>query len=141
EIPGIDLLKEATGSMDQASQIIGSTNLTVLSGDDSMTLPLLSIGGRGVVSVVGNLVPADMLALLAAFEAGDLTTARTWHHKLFSLCRDLLGLASNPIPIKAAMQMVGRDTGEVRLPLVPLDDAGRQRLEAVLATYGAVPKG
>jgi 4-hydroxy-tetrahydrodipicolinate synthase len=141
EIPGIDLLKEATGSMDQASQIIGSTNLTVLSGDDSMTLPLLSIGGRGVVSVVGNLVPADMLALLAAFEAGDLTTARTWHHKLFSLCRDLLGLASNPIPIKAAMQMVGRDTGEVRLPLVPLDDAGRQRLEAVLATYGPVPKG
>ena len=141
EIPGIDLLKEATGSMDQASQVIGTTNLTVLSGDDSMTLPLLSIGGRGVVSVVGNLVPADMKALLAAFDAGDLTAARCWHHKLFSLCRDLLGLASNPIPIKAAMQMVGRDTGEVRLPLVPLDDASRQRLEAVVTAYGPIPQG
>lgn len=141
EIPGIDLLKEATGSMDQASQVISNTDLTVLSGDDSMTLPLLAIGGRGVVSVVGNLVPADMQALLAAFEAGDLTEARRWHHKLFSLCRDLLGLASNPIPIKAAMQMAGRDSGEVRLPLVPLDEAGRQRLEAVLAAYGEVPRG
>lgn len=140
EIPGIDLLKEATGSMDQASQVIGTTDLTVLSGDDSMTLPLLSIGGRGVVSVVGNLVPADMRALLAAFDAGDLAGARCWHHKLFGLCRDLLGLASNPIPIKAAMQMAGRDTGEVRLPLVPLDDAGRQRLETVLAAYGNVPR-
>lgn len=141
EIPGIDLLKEATGSMDQASQVIGNTDLTVLSGDDSMTLPLLSIGGRGVVSVVGNLVPADMNALLAAFEAGDLAAARCWHHKLFSLCRDLLGLASNPIPIKAAMKMTGRDTGEVRLPLLPLDDAGRQRLETVLKGYGNIPQG
>ncbi|MBL6712458.1 MAG: 4-hydroxy-tetrahydrodipicolinate synthase [Pirellulales bacterium] len=141
EIPGIDLLKEATGSMDQASQVIGNTDLTVLSGDDSMTLPLLSIGGRGVVSVVGNLVPADMKALLAAFDAGDLAAARCWHHKLFSLCRDLLGLASNPIPIKAAMKMAGRDTGEVRLPLLPLDDAGRQRLESVLKGYGDIPQG
>ncbi len=141
EIPGIDLVKEATGSMDQASQVIGTTDLTVLSGDDSMTLPLLSIGGRGVVSVVGNLVPADMKALLAAFEAGDLAAARCWHHTLFSLCRDLLGLASNPIPIKAAMQMVGRDTGEVRLPLVPLDEASRRRLEAVIKAYGPVPQG
>jgi 4-hydroxy-tetrahydrodipicolinate synthase len=106
-----------------------------------MTLPLLSIGGRGVVSVVGNLVPADMKALLAAFEAGDLAAARCWHHTLFSLCRDLLGLASNPIPIKAAMQMVGRDTGEVRLPLVPLDEASRRRLEAVIKAYGPVPQG
>ena len=91
--------------------------------------------------MVGNLVPADMKALLAAFDAGDLTAARCWHHKLFSLCRDLLGLASNPIPIKAAMQMVGRDTGEVRLPLVPLDDTSRQRLEAVVTAYGPIPQG
>jgi 4-hydroxy-tetrahydrodipicolinate synthase len=136
ELPGIAMLKEATGSMDQASQVLAATDLTVLSGDDSMTLPLLAIGGRGVVSVVGNLVPADMKALCDAFDAGDLAQARSLHAKLFTLCRDLLGLASNPIPIKAAMAMVGRDTGEIRLPLVPLEPAAAQKLRQVLAAYG-----
>ena len=136
ELPGIAMLKEATGSMDQASQILAATDLTVLSGDDSMTLPLLAVGGRGVVSVVGNLVPAVMKALCDAFDAGDLARARVLHLKLFSLCRDLLGLASNPIPIKAAMAMVGRDTGEIRLPLVPLEPALSDKLRGVLAAYG-----
>jgi 4-hydroxy-tetrahydrodipicolinate synthase len=136
ELPGIAMLKEATGSMDQASQILAATDLTVLSGDDSMTLPLLAVGGRGVVSVVGNLVPADMKALCDAFDAGDLARARVLHLKLFSLCRDLLGLASNPIPIKAAMAMVGRDTGEIRLPLVPLEPALSDKLRGVLTAYG-----
>jgi 4-hydroxy-tetrahydrodipicolinate synthase len=136
ELPGIALVKEATGVMDQASQIIGATDLTVLSGDDSMTLPLLSIGGRGVVSVVGNIVPADLKSLIDAFDAGDLATARTWHHRLFGLCRELLGMASNPIPIKAAMAMLGRDTGEVRLPLVPLEPALADKLRGLLRAYG-----
>jgi 4-hydroxy-tetrahydrodipicolinate synthase len=136
ELPGIAMLKEATGSMDQASQILAATDLTVLSGDDSMTLPLLAVGGRGVVSVVGNLVPADMKALCDAFDVGDLARARVLHLKLFSLCRDLLGLASNPIPIKAAMAMVGRDTGEIRLPLVPLEPALSDKLRGVLTAYG-----
>jgi 4-hydroxy-tetrahydrodipicolinate synthase len=139
EVPSIAMVKEATGSMDQASQVLAATDLTVLSGDDSLTLPLLSIGGRGVISVVGNLVPADMKALCDAFDAGDLAAARAWHLKLFSLCRDLLGLASNPIPIKAALAMLGRDTGEVRLPLVPLEPAAADRLREVLATYGLTP--
>ena len=136
ELPGIAMVKEATGLMDQASQIIGATDLTVLSGDDSMTLPLLAIGGRGVISVVGNLVPADMKALFDAFETGDLASARAWHHRLFSLCRDLLGLSSNPIPIKAALAMLGRDSGEVRLPLVALEPAQADKLRGVLRTYG-----
>jgi len=136
ELPGIAMLKEATGSMDQASQILAATDLTVLSGDDSMTLPLLAVGGRGVISVVGNLVPADMKALCDAFDAGDLAKARALHLKLFGLCRDLLGLASNPIPIKTAMAMVGRDTGEIRLPLVPLEPALSDKLRGVLAAYG-----
>jgi 4-hydroxy-tetrahydrodipicolinate synthase len=136
ELPGIALLKEATGSIDQASQILAATDLTVLSGDDSLTLPLLSIGGRGVVSVVGNLVPADMKGLIDAFDAGDLEAARAAHHRLFTLCRDLLGLASNPIPIKRAMAMVGRDTGDVRLPLVPLEQPLADRLRTVLREYG-----
>jgi 4-hydroxy-tetrahydrodipicolinate synthase len=136
ELPGIAMVKEATGSMDQASQLLAATDLTLLSGDDSMTLPLLAIGGRGVISVVGNLVPADMKALCDAFDAGDLAGAQTLHHRLFGLCRDLLGLASNPIPIKAALAMLGRDTGEVRLPLVPLDPPLATKLRAALASYG-----
>ncbi|MGA1617657.1 MAG: 4-hydroxy-tetrahydrodipicolinate synthase [Planctomycetia bacterium] len=136
ELPGIAMVKEATGSMDQASQVLAGTDLTVLSGDDSMTLPLLAVGGRGVVSVVGNLVPADMKALVDAFDAGDLAEAQRLHAKLFSLGRDLLGLASNPIPIKAALKMVGRDTGEVRLPLVPLAAEPAARLHRLLADYG-----
>ena len=138
-LPGIAMVKEATGSMDQASQILAATDLTVLSGDDSMTLPLLSIGGRGVISVVGNIVPADMKALCDAFDAGDLAKARALHHKLFALGRDLLGLASNPIPIKAAMAMLGRDTGDVRLPLVSLEMPLADRLRQVLTAYGLQP--
>jgi 4-hydroxy-tetrahydrodipicolinate synthase len=136
ELPGIAMVKEATGLMDQASQVLASTDLTVLSGDDSMTLPLLAIGGRGVISVVGNIVPGDMKALCDAFDAGDLVRARALHHKLFGLGRDLLGLASNPIPIKAAMAMLGRDTGDVRLPLVSLEAPLAARLRQVLVAYG-----
>ena len=136
ELPGIAMVKEATGSMDQASQILAATDLTVLSGDDSMTLPLLAIGARGVVSVVGNLVPADMKALIDAFEAGDMHAARMQHYRLFTLCRDLLGLASNPIPIKSALAMMGRDTGDVRLPLVNLEKPLQDKLRGVLRDYG-----
>jgi 4-hydroxy-tetrahydrodipicolinate synthase len=136
EIPGIVAVKESTGSMDQASQILAGSQLTVLSGDDSLTLPLLSIGGSGVVSVVGNIVPKDVKALIAAWNAGDVVAAQRCHHKLFPLCRDMLGLATNPIPIKAAMELLGRDTGEVRMPMTRLDDAGLQKLRGTLQAYG-----
>lgn len=136
ELPNVAMVKEATGSMDQASQILALTDLTLLSGDDSLTLPLLAIGGRGVISVVGNIVPQDMIALLAAFDSGDLAGARNWHRKLFPLCRDMLGLATNPIPIKAAMKLLGRDTGELRMPMTPLDRAGETRLHKTLVNYG-----
>lgn len=136
QLPQVVAVKEATGSMDQASQIAALCNLTILSGDDSLTLPLLSIGGRGVVSVVGNIVPRDMKALVAAFEAGDMTEALRWHRKLFPLCRDLLGAATNPIPIKTAMRLLGRDTGELRLPLCGMDSAGEAKLRQTLGGYG-----
>ncbi|HSG70484.1 MAG TPA: 4-hydroxy-tetrahydrodipicolinate synthase, partial [Planctomycetaceae bacterium] len=136
EHPNIVAVKEATGSMDQASAIIAQSDLTVLSGDDSLTLPLMSIGGRGVVSVVGNIVPKDVLAMLSAFESGDLEEARRLHYKLFRLCRDLLGLATNPIPIKTAMRLVGRDAGELRLPMTPLDETQEANLRTTLTAYG-----
>lgn len=138
ELKNIALVKEATGSLDQASQIISATDLTVLSGDDSLTLPLMAIGGRGVISVVGNIVPRDMLALTGAMDRGDIAEARRWHHKLFPLCRDMLGLATNPIPIKAAMKLLGRDPGEMRLPMTELDDSGMIRLKRTLADYGVL---
>jgi 4-hydroxy-tetrahydrodipicolinate synthase len=136
KLPNIVAIKEATGSMDQASAIAALCDLTILSGDDSLTLPLLSIGGRGVISVVGNIVPRDMKALLAVFEAGKITEAIRWHYKLFALCRDLLGAATNPIPIKTAMKMLGRDTGELRLPLCAMDSAGEAKLRQTLKDYG-----
>lgn len=138
EIPNITMVKEATGSMDQASQVLCSTDLTVLSGDDSLTLPLMAIGGRGVISVVGNIVPSDMIQLCKAFDSGDMAQALHWHKRLFPLCRDMLGLATNPIPIKAAMKLLGRDTGELRMPMTPLSAELEARLRTTLATYGVL---
>ena len=137
ELRSIVGVKESTGSMDQASQILAlCENLTLLSGDDSLTLPLLALGGRGVISVAGNIVPADIQKMLAAHRGGNLEEARRWHYKLFPLCRDMLGLATNPIPIKAAMKMLGRDTGEVRLPMTNLTQNESNRLAATLRAYG-----
>ncbi|HZU36761.1 MAG TPA: 4-hydroxy-tetrahydrodipicolinate synthase [Gemmataceae bacterium] len=136
EIPSIVAIKEATGSLDQASHIASLCNLTILSGDDSLTLPLMSIGGRGVVSVVGNLVPRDLKALVAAYDAGRTEEALRLHRKLFPLCRDLLSVATNPIPVKAALKVLGRGTGELRLPLCPLDATGETRIAQTLRAYG-----
>jgi 4-hydroxy-tetrahydrodipicolinate synthase len=136
EVPSVVAIKEATGSLDQASHIASLCDLTILSGDDSLTLPLLSVGGRGVVSVVGNFVPRDMKALIAAYEAGRTAEALAWHRKLFTLCRDMLSVATNPIPVKAALKLLGRDSGELRLPLCPLDAAGEGRVAATLRAYG-----
>ena len=86
--------------------------------------------------MVGNIVPRDMIALLDAWKNGDIAGAQKWHTRLFTLCRDLLSLSTNPIPIKAAMQMLGRDTGDLRLPMTPLDDAGQQKLRRTLTEYG-----
>ncbi len=138
ERPNISLVKEATGSMDQASQILSGSDLTLLSGDDSLTLPLMSMGGRGVISVVGNILPKDVIALISALDSGDLAEARRWHHKLFPLCRNMLGMSTNPIPIKAAMKMLGRDTGELRMPMMPLSAKQEECLQATLTEYGAL---
>jgi 4-hydroxy-tetrahydrodipicolinate synthase len=96
----------------------------------------MSVGGEGVISVVGNIVPKDMLAMVNAYAKGDVKGALEWHQRLFPLCRDTLGLATNPIPIKAAMKILGRDTGELRLPMTPLDASGEAKLRKTLTGYG-----
>lgn len=134
--PTIVAVKESTGSMDQTSQILSASDLTVLSGDDSLTLPMLALGGSGVISVAGNLIPEDVRAMVVAFREGNADEARRRHHQLFPLFRDMLSLSTNPIPIKAAMQLCGRDCGGVRLPLTPLNDNQLARLRKTLTDYG-----
>lgn len=136
ELKNIALVKEATGSLDQASQTRALTNLTILSGDDSLTIPLMSVGGEGAISVVGNIVPKDMIAMISAFAAGNTAEALRIHLKLFPLCRDMLGLSTNPIPIKCAMKMLGRDNGDLRLPMTPLTSAEEAKLKQSLVNYG-----
>jgi 4-hydroxy-tetrahydrodipicolinate synthase len=125
-------IKEASGSLDQVSEILLHTDLTVLSGDDSLTLPMLAVGAEGVISVAANLVPRDVIALIDAFRRGDLTEARRLHARLFTLCRALLGVATNPIPVKKALAMLGRGNGELRLPLGPPDERGYETLRRIL---------
>ena len=132
-------IKEASGSMDQVSDVLARTDLTVLSGDDSLTLPMMALGAEGVVSVVANLIPRDVIALVDAFRQGDLAGARRLHVKLFPLCRDLLGVATNPIPVKTAMALLGRGNGELRLPMCPVDERGVTALRGSLVRYGLLP--
>jgi len=129
-------VKEAAGSLDQVSELVVRTDLTILSGDDSLTLPMLAVGAEGVVSVIGNLVPRDVMALLEAFASSRTEVARDLHQRLFPLCRDLLGLAPNPIPVKTALSLLGRGNGELRLPLCPLDNRSNELLIKSLTSYG-----
>ena len=135
EHPRIIAVKEATGSLDIASEIALLTDrdrFSIISGDDSLTLPLMAIGGSGVISVLTNLLPDRVKALVDAAAGGDFEEARRLHLGLFELCRGCLNLATNPIPIKAAMHLAGRDTGELRLPLTPLEDDGVAALTKLL---------
>lgn len=136
EIENIVAIKDATGRMDHVSEVATRCDLTILSGDDSMTLPIASVGGKGVISVVANIVPADVKALTDLILEGDLVSARQWHNKLFALSRNMLSLATNPIPIKAAVSMLNLASEELRLPMTPLDEDKKAVLRQTLQTYG-----
>ncbi len=136
EISNITMVKEATGSLDQCSEILNTTDLTILSGDDSLTLPMMSVGAEGVVSVAGNIVPSDVIEMTNLASKGDFAAASQLHHKLFPLCRDMLGLSTNPIPVKVAMRLLGRDAGELRLPMRQLPADEEATLIRTLTAYG-----
>ena len=129
-------IKEASGDVDRASEIIRlaapiDPAFAVLSGDDSLTLPIMSVGGRGVISVVSNIVPRAMSDLTAAALAGDYARARAIHHELLDLCGAMF-VETNPVPVKAAAELLGLATAEVRLPLTSLLTDSRQRVFAAL---------
>src|SRR4030042_6677023 len=136
ELENIVAIKEATGSLDQASEITTRCDITIISGDDSLTLPLASVGGKGVISVVANIVPADVKARTDLILEGDLVQARQWHRKLFVLSKNMLTLATNPIPIKAAMALLDMCSEELRLPMTPPEDTKRAALKQTLTEYG-----
>jgi len=136
EIENIVAIKDATGSLDHVSEIATRCDLTILSGDDSLTLPMASVGGKGVISVVANIVPADVKAMTDLILEGDLVSARQWHNKLFALSKNMLTLATNPIPIKAAMAMLDMAPEEMRLPMVPMEEDKKAILREALKAYG-----
>src|SRR4029077_6263446 len=107
---------------------------------DSLTLPMLAVGGEGVVSVIANLVPRDVMALVEAYKSGRVDLARERHARLFPLCRDLLGLAPNPIPVKTALSLLGRGNAELRVPLCPLEHSSHELLIKSLTEYGLLTK-
>ncbi len=134
EIPNIVAVKEASGNLDQASQIrqLTPTDFAIYSGDDSLTLPLLAIGGQGVVSVASHLVGSQLQQMIQAFEVGQVQTATQLHLKLFSLFKALF-VTTNPIPVKEALKLQGWDVGSYRLPLCTPDESVRVTLKTVMA--------
>ena len=133
--PNICALKEASGSVDFAAQVVARTDLTLLSGDDPLTLPLASVGGRGVISVLANLLPEHVAALCNAFLTDDWAAARIINDSLLPLARALLTLDTNPVPVKTAMRLLGRDSGALRLPLCPAEVTVAQQLSELLGAY------
>jgi 4-hydroxy-tetrahydrodipicolinate synthase len=137
EIPNIVGVKEATGNMMQMTEIcrVVPPEFLVLSGDDYMTLPLMAIGGRGLISVVANEVPAEMVQMVEAAERSDFATARRWHEKLLPLMQ-VNFIESNPIPVKFAMAAMGLCDEVYRLPLVPPGEASQAKILSVLRAFG-----
>jgi 4-hydroxy-tetrahydrodipicolinate synthase len=132
-------VKEASGSLDQMSQVILACGpeFTVLSGDDNLTLPLMAVGGHGVISVIANIIPRETADLVHAALDGDWKRARELHYRLLPLARASF-IETNPIPIKEAMAMAGMLEPEFRLPMCRMADANRERLRAVLRQYALV---
>ncbi|KAM3092037.1 4-hydroxy-tetrahydrodipicolinate synthase [Phormidesmis sp. 146-35] len=133
EIPNIVAVKEASGNLDQASQIrqLTPSEFAIYSGDDSLTLPLMAIGGKGVVSVASHLVGSQLQQMIQAFESGQVQAATQIHLKLFPLFKALF-LTTNPILVKTALKIQGWDVGSLRLPLCDSDETARIALKNVM---------
>ena len=129
-------IKVANGSVGYVSELVQRCDLAILSGDDPLTLPMQSVGAVGAVSVVGNITPGEVVRQVAAANRGDFAAARSIHERLFALSNGLLGLDGNPVPVKAAMAILGRDTGVVRPPLAAADESTRTAILGLLSSAG-----
>jgi len=138
-IPNIVGVKEASGSLDQMTAVIMACGpeFTVLSGDDTLTLPLMSVGGRGVISVVGNFLAREVADVTHAALEGDWKRARDLHLKLYPVCKAMF-IETNPIPVKEAMAMLGMIRAEWRLPMCPMTPANREKLRHALIQAGVL---
>ncbi|MBP8179153.1 MAG: 4-hydroxy-tetrahydrodipicolinate synthase, partial [Spirochaetes bacterium] len=136
-VPNIVAMKEASGDINQMMNLVEmcGNSITLLSGDDNLLLPVLAIGGKGIISVISNLLPNDVKAVVTNFNNGNLEEAKRLFYKLLPLCRAMF-YETNPIPIKAAMAMAGFCSSEMRLPLVPLSADNQERLKKALLAYG-----
>jgi len=136
ECRNIVCIKEASGSVERVSELRARLpeSFTVLSGDDSLTLPFMSVGAVGVVSVASNLFPAEVCALVRAYECGDAKLAFNLHHKMFPLFKDLF-IEPNPVPVKTALGWRGTMSGEVRLPLCEMNESNQARLRKTLEAF------
>lgn len=131
-------VKEASGSLDQMSQIkVLAPDFTLLSGDDTLTLPVMSIGGVGVISVLSNIMPKEVSELVKTFLKGDLKEATKMHYKLFPIVKAMF-IETNPIPLKTAMEMMGLCSGDLRLPMCAISDENKESLRKTLASYGLI---
>ncbi len=137
EHKNIVAIKEATGNIDQASHILSLCDIIVLSGDDSLTLPIMSVGGKGVVSVLANILPGDVSDIVSSFLSGEFGKAQNLHRRLFSLCKAMF-IETNPIPVKTAMKLLGRLNGEMRLPMCKMSDENENKLKEVLKEFGLI---
>jgi len=132
-------IKEAGGSCDRVSQLRAALGpkFIIMSGDDSLTLPFLAVGADGVISVASNVIPRQVAAMVAAFQRGQIRKAAQLHAKLYPLFKDLF-IETNPVPVKAALAMLGLITEEFRLPLVPMSTVNRAKLRATLKGCGVL---
>lgn len=139
ECPNVIGIKEAGGSCDRVSQLrsVLGRKFTILSGDDSLTLPFMAVGADGVVSVASNVIPREVARMVRAFATGKVAVAQALHAKYYPLFKDLF-IETNPVPVKAALAMMGRMEEEYRLPLVPLSAKNREALGATLKACGVV---
>ena len=135
QLPGIIGVKEASGDLDQMGLVCAGkpAHFNVWSGDDSWTLPLLAVGGYGVICVVSHIAGASMKRLIDAYGKADIATARDIHQGLLPVIKTLMTTAANPVPIKSALNAMGFPAGPFRLPLVPLTD---DQLKTVMQTIG-----
>lgn len=140
ELPEVVAIKEASGNLGQMAEVVNlaGDKITLLSGDDNLTLPVLAIGGKGVISVVANIVPRDNADLIEAWDAGDVAKARALFYRLLPLCQAMF-YETNPIPVKTSLALMGKIDGELRLPMCPMAPGNLEKLKKALKGYGLIP--